>query len=460
MSASNGPKIVRDGLVFAYDINNQKSNKGKPTTNLIQPANDGNNTTHPSYRPYSGAPHFGGGTVTTTEVPSPHPGLTVYKHTDDGVDTQTGRLSIRYAITQGLLSYDTTYCHSYYVWLPSEYADRWGNGQRGGLYQNTAGGDWHSWRGYNATYSNYGAGNIYGTSLVGGSPSGPWGQMYDKTKLDQWQRVYAVFTPLTDNINVPGEGDLDNNVNATGWYRYVVSNGVSGGDPFHIYTSGGMLEEGVTSPAPWTYTERTVNDAVSDLTKSRTITIGSTVNYGANGETFDFNGANSHVTYPHPVSVTNPYTVIMWAKPGSPLSAGGSGAAKPDGTNRRTLLFGLVPSTWNPGIWVTSDYIRAHADTQYVDVAVSWTTADYAMVGMTYDGTDVSVIFNGDILPAAFTTAYAPADSTDTILGGESTNGSQYSWLGNIDLVRHYNRALSADEIRQNFEAHRRRFGL
>ena len=290
MTASVGPRIEKDGLVFAYDVNNQKSNKGKPTTNLIQPVNDGNNTTHPSYRPYSGSPHFGGGTVTTTEVPPPHPGLTVYKHTDDGVDSQTGRLSIRYLITQGLLSYDTTYCHSYYVWLPSEYAARWGNGQRGGLYQNTAGGDWHSWRGYNATYSNYGAGGIQGTSLVGGSPSGPWGQMYDKTKLDQWQRVYAVFTPLTDNINVPGEGDLDNNINATGWYRYLVSNGVSGGDPFHIYTSGGMLEEGVTSPAPWAYTERTVDDAVTDLTGTTTVDTNAT--YDSTGTELEFVAGN------------------------------------------------------------------------------------------------------------------------------------------------------------------------
>lgn len=218
-----------------------------------------------------------------------------------------------------------------------------------------------------------------------------------------------------------------------------------------------MIALGATSTVPYTPNARSNTEAILDLTGNNTITANS-LTYNSDG-TFSFNGSNTYASFSNPISENGPYTVIQWLKPSTVLSSGGSGANKPVGTNRRTSIVGPGP-VWNPGIWVTSDYIRVHAKTQHLDAAINWTTTDWKMIGMTYDGTNCQIIFNGEFLPIAFTTSISFATATTMYLGAETTAGSGVNWLGNIGATQMYNKVLTATEVKQNFEASRGRYGI
>ena len=204
-------------------------------------------------------------------------------------------------------------------------------------------------------------------------------------------------------------------------------------------------------------TTRSNTQALLDWAGNNTVTA-SSLTYNSDG-TFSFNGSNTYASFLTPITETGSYTVIQWLRPSNALLSGGSGANKPSGTNRRTSLVGPGP-VWNPGIWMTSDYIRVHAKTQYRDAAINWTTTDWKMIGMTYDGTNCQIIFDGEFLPIAFTTSASFAIATTMYLGAETSGGSGINWLGDIGITQMYNRILTAAEVAQNFNALRGRYGI
>ena len=57
-------------------------------------------------------------------------------------------------------------------------------------------------------------------------------------------------------------------------------------------------------------------------------------------------------------------------------------------------------------------------------------------------------------------TGYYPPASTTINIGTESESGNANSWNGSIATTMFYNRALSATEILQNFNAARSRYGI
>ena len=179
-----------------------------------------------------------------------------------------------------------------------------------------------------------------------------------------------------------------------------------------------------------------------------------------NGGCLTLDGTNDYVSFSYPsINVNGPYTIIQWLRPSSALVAGGSGANKPGGANRRTSIVGPGPA-WNPGIWMTSDYLRVHAKTQYRDAAINWTTTTWNMIGMTYDGTNCGIIYGGEFMSIAYTTAYAPSNPTTLYIGAENSTGNGFNWLGDVGMTMFYNKVLSASEVKQNFEAHKGRYGL
>lgn len=212
-----------------------------------------------------------------------------------------------------------------------------------------------------------------------------------------------------------------------------------------------------TFATPFVNGARSNTQAILDLTKNNTITANN-LTYNSDGS-FSFNGSNTYASFTSPISSTGPYTIIQWLKPSTALIPGGSGASQPTGANRRTSLTGPGP-IWNPGIWVTSDYLRVHSQTQYRDAAINWTTTTWNMIGMTYDGTNCQIIFNGAFLPTAYLSAYATASLSTFYIGAETSTGSSKNWLGNIDVTLMYNRVLTSAEIQQNFEAIRSRYGI
>jgi hypothetical protein len=83
---------------------------------------------------------------------------------------------------------------------------------------------------------------------------------------------------------------------------------------------------------------------------------------------------------------------------------------------------------------------------------------DFCSVSLTFNGTDsYSVYINGQ-LENSITTNSITAATGNSFIG--STNGTGNFFSGNIYSVKIYNRALTAQEIQQNFNALRGRFGI
>jgi hypothetical protein len=80
----------------------------------------------------------------------------------------------------------------------------------------------------------------------------------------------------------------------------------------------------------------------------------------------------------------------------------------------------------------------------------------YYAVG-TYDGSTQLLYINGELVATGTSQTLATVESTAQI--GRQVNAGQY-WNGQIAKVAIYNRALSATEVKQNFNALRGRFRI
>ena len=204
-----------------------------------------------------------------------------------------------------------------------------------------------------------------------------------------------------------------------------------------------------TIDVPYINGSRSSTQSLIDLTKSTNIDV-SNVSFDSDGlPTFD--GTDDRIIIPNPLTVSQPYTILMWCKPDT-LGTGASSA------NRSTPLKGN--GHWNPGIWVTQDMIRSHGRSHYVDSYIDFNPGEYAQIGMIYNGSNVFNIFNGEILPNFYNPTYSPGTPTQILIGTETTGAASTYWNGSISNTKMYNRALSAQEVKQNFQAYKNRFDI
>lgn len=80
-------------------------------------------------------------------------------------------------------------------------------------------------------------------------------------------------------------------------------------------------------------------------------------------------------------------------------------------------------------------------------------------VTILYNGTNTQLYLNGQLEQSLVTTERG-SDSTGNVVIGRAGNFNAFYWNGNIAQIQIYNRALSATEIRQNYNATKTRFGL
>lgn len=95
-------------------------------------------------------------------------------------------------------------------------------------------------------------------------------------------------------------------------------------------------------------------------------------------------------------------------------------------------------------------------------VGVSPTTDRYWNVCTTYDGTTETVYVNGvfDKSASSFTNSTPVSVNNAISLGWIRDDGASYSMNADIGVILIYNRALSAQEILQNYNAQKSRFNL
>jgi hypothetical protein len=179
-----------------------------------------------------------------------------------------------------------------------------------------------------------------------------------------------------------------------------------------------------------------------------------------NGGTLTFDGVNDYVGTNSSVSfsITEPWTYSMWLSPSSGMVDAWKNIIGQNADTDCTWMFhpgglGFYQSFFNSKtyIWFTS--IKPGTTlpvNKFSNITITCSPVDA-------DRTLFKSYLNG-IARDTTTFTWAPINRTQVFnrIGG---NGSRY-YIGNVTTTNIYNRALSAAEITQNFNAQRARFGL
>ena len=149
-------------------------------------------------------------------------------------------------------------------------------------------------------------------------------------------------------------------------------------------------------------------------------------------------------------SGTQQYTALIWAYP---LLGG-------------TTWHGLISkgNSQQYALTINSPNAHLHYETNQGGVSAlnssnsSVVVNTWQFFGMRFDGTNKTIWKNASIIATQSATTLNSASNTEQLRIGEGNNGEQFR--GNISQVSIYNRALTPQEIQQNYNALKGRFGL
>jgi hypothetical protein len=199
----------------------------------------------------------------------------------------------------------------------------------------------------------------------------------------------------------------------------------------HIFTSSGTF-----TPNKWT-----------DLTgnnNSGSLVNGVGFNSYENGGYLTFDGTDDVVDVVGNFGTYSSYTICYWAMR--------------DAENRMPVAGRLNGNFY----WYGDNswrYVHGGVGGEYYYAKnVSIPLGSWGHLCVVYNGSNVSIYRQGIYQGQQSTTG--TADWSQGLKIGYWSAGGGYAWLGKIPVVQFYNRALSAAEITQNFNAQKSRFGL
>lgn len=404
MAQHQSPKIITNGLIFYVDgNNNEKCFVGEPTTNLVAYA-----------------------------------GLGIYNNVGSDV---TATITATDEYYRGARIYKTTYTP------------------------------------ITATGVNYlnGSGGNPGLGVVG-SGGGGTANRYTGHSI-----FFKSTVPLRSDLpiyngysNIPGwnAGNLGSNIYEQyedGWFRATTLwyDTVTRSDgkywainpleaklnvPITIYWAGSFKEDNNNSNyvSRFTSTSRSTSQAVLDLTGTNTITVNSltysTASTSGKNPTYSFvNTSNNSMYTANNLGQLTSYTISYWCK-----------------RNQESKMAVAANTGTSFYCYGDNSYFYTHggvAGEYYYPKSVSIPTGTYGMWTFTYDGTKVSIYRNSVLEGTQATTGIANWSTCGLKIGGWG-GAASYAFDGEIPIVQFYNRALTAGEIQNNFNVHRRRFGV
>lgn len=412
MALAHSPNIVTDGLVFAYDMaNDKKSWKGKPTVNM-----SGNGDFSGGYGIENESGSYGNNFIIEFANPghSPYvlrqgPGGGEYEvHPKSGTSLQS----------------NVTYCMS--IWVA--YTSDW-NGDGTTLHSR-----WYDGNGN--PYTTSGGGTLYETKKVGNLT---------------WERRYQTFTtPST----ISGTHN---------WYLGYPTNNTNG----YRYITDVQLEVG-SFPTPFIDGERSNTQALLDLTGNNTITANSLTynsdgtfsfgSYGVANTTFtQFNLKSLNVWFYNNYIIPNNDTAIGGIITSYQCLIGFNNVST-QGIN----LGGWTSGATNEAIhfWTNTSTSAGYNGMTYTNESVpigwhnlqiNWNESS-SIYEIWIDGSKKQTYSHSGLGNAKL----QPITSVN--VGGCVTDN--YFFVGKIPIVQIYNRALTDQEVKQNFNAIRGRYGI
>lgn len=189
-----------------------------------------------------------------------------------------------------------------------------------------------------------------------------------------------------------------------------------------------------------------------DLTANRnngTLTNGPTFN-NANGGSIVFDGTNDYVTISTNNIRTFDATVTFVVK--LPFYSGGQRCIV---SYRRGAGGQLYVGKASQGIFCYYDSLSPQ---QFTVGNITDNSICHVTIVLNATGTTISTYINGRLAGSATRTGWVGTDNTILDLGYDSDT-NEYM-VGNMYMFAHYSRVLTPQEILQNFNATRKRFGL
>lgn len=403
MSLRNSPKIVTNGLVFAYDAENPKSYKGPTLTNLLS------STISPYTTSGTGYDFIGG----SEEVYIP----------------TIGRTTATFCKIQNNYSAVSTWC------CPAPFG--FGGGYAVSpstlytyliLYK------------VNSGYTN--ANYMYRYEYNSGSYVTESGVHSEARRVhlgDGWYYAWGTFTTNASTNTLSSC--------AAFYYRYSTSYD-------KMWVAKTCIVQGDYSgmhPRYWPNggTTRSNTQALVDLTGNNTITANS-LTYNSDGS-FSFSSAvSNYLSIPVNSTLNMPstFTLEAWV---NPISV----------TDDRAIIIlgqGSYYLTIDSGLKL-SVYCYGKSPSGYHTDPTALISGQWCQICAVWDSTQVNLYVNGSIRTSVATTGTPNSVTTQVIMGSEG-NGSTRKLNGSIAATKIYSRALTSDEVKQNFNALRGRYGI
>jgi len=219
-----------------------------------------------------------------------------------------------------------------------------------------------------------------------------------------------------------------------------------------IVTSGLVLNLDAGNAASYPGSGTTWTD-LSGSSNNGTLTNGPTYN-SANGGSIVFDGVDDHVTTPYIFPSSSSHTMAVWAK-----SSGGGQTNRPignadsiGGTTGTSIIWGFGGST--------TIYVIRRAGAIYdCSGTLSGLSSGWHYICVTYNHSGVGTLVYGDNNVIATNTNIGFNGGLLSLRLGKDGNGND-RFNGNIAVAHIYNKALSAAEVSQNFNALRGRYNL
>ena len=166
------------------------------------------------------------------------------------------------------------------------------------------------------------------------------------------------------------------------------------------------------------------------------------------GWAYEFNGVDNYIQVPHsPSLASTQFTLLAWAKSRDPNAAIDRGIMGKHREHDNISYYWLYQGATNVGgSMVGNQYGNFRHAAAPVDPLLN----TWGQIGLTYNGTQMSLYLNGQLVAQNIVTGYR-GNTYDLLIGaGEWSafgNGPQRWWDGWIDDVKVYNRALSDSEM-------------
>ena len=409
MGCFAGPEIPSDGLVLALDGANFKSFKGESVTNLYYVASGSSANTSIFSMPMGGTAT---GSYTTSHSYGSWSGNTIFKVTVSSGTLAGGFESFRHCVPA---SFDSTYGTTRRVSAKVKML----KGSITSLGYHNGGG-------------------------TGGHSS------------SHYTSISESSVP-TDVLSKDGWYQFDINVSGSYPFGHCVGIGIVGSDIEFLVTE--MMLYPSSTFVRFTPTTRGTTVATgggwADLSSNGNngeLLNGPTYN-SANGGSIVFDGVDDFINgSSFTPNITNK-TLSGWVKLSSTTQQGGGlvNLQSDDGTTFDAIVYNETNNGWGFG---SNGFVRTNWS------GVKETTIEWVNIVATYENLNYKMYRNGILIYTL--TSFNALNfnfSSKSIVGYRHT-GSAGFLSGNIAQVSIYNRALTAAEIQQNFNATRGRYGL